>query len=35
MIPVPVFAAVKQLIRKAIPGDWPELVRRIPSLEGK
>ena len=35
MMPVPVFAGVKQLIRKAIPGDWPELVRRIPSLEAK
>ena len=35
MMPIPVFAGVKQLIRKAIPGDWPELVRRIPSLEGK
>jgi hypothetical protein len=35
MMPLPVFAGVKQLIRKAIPGDWPELVRRIPSLEAK
>jgi hypothetical protein len=35
VLPAPAFAGVKQLIRKAIPGDWPELVRRIPSLEGK
>jgi hypothetical protein len=35
LMPIPVFAGVKQLIRKAIPGDWPELVRRIPTLEAK
>jgi hypothetical protein len=35
LMPIPVFAGVKQLIRKAIPADWPELVRRIPSLEAK
>jgi hypothetical protein len=35
VLPTPAFAGVKQLIRKAIPGDWPELVRRIPSLEAK
>jgi hypothetical protein len=35
MMPVPLFAGVKQLIRKAIPNDWPELVRRIPGLEPK
>lgn len=35
MMPLPVFAGVKQLIRKSIPQDWSELVRRIPSLEAK
>jgi hypothetical protein len=35
VLPAPAFAGVKQLIRKAIAGDWPELVRRIPSLEAK
>jgi hypothetical protein len=32
VMPPPVFAGVKQLIQKAIPDDWAELVRRIPSL---
>jgi hypothetical protein len=35
VLPAPAFAGVKQLIRKAIPGDWAELVRRIPTLEAK
>lgn len=35
MMPVPVFAGVKVLIRKAIGSEWAELVRRIPSLEAK
>jgi hypothetical protein len=35
VLPAPAFAGVKQLIRKAIPNDWPELVRRIPTLEAK
>ena len=32
MMPAPAFAGVKGLIQKAIPGDWAELVRRIPNL---
>jgi hypothetical protein len=32
VMPAPVFAGVKQLIQKALGGDWAELVRRIPSL---
>jgi hypothetical protein len=32
MMPPPVFAGVKQLIRKAIGDDWAELTRRIPEL---
>ena len=35
MMPPPAFAGMKGLIQKAIPGDWAELVRRIPTLEGK
>jgi hypothetical protein len=35
LMPAPVFSGVKELIRKAIGNDWAELVRRIPSLEGK
>ncbi len=33
LMPPPVFAGVKQLIRKATGDDWAELARRIPSLE--
>jgi hypothetical protein len=33
LMPAPVFANVKMLIKKAIPGDWAELARRIPALE--
>ena len=33
MMPAPVFAGTKELIRKAIPHDWPELTRRIPALQ--
>ena len=32
VMPAPVFAGVKQLIQKAIPADWAELTRRIPTL---
>ena len=32
MMPAPVFAGTTELIRKAIPDDWPELTRRIPAL---
>lgn len=32
MMPAPVFAGTKDLIRKAIPNDWVELTRRIPTL---
>jgi hypothetical protein len=32
VMPPPVFAGVKQLIRAAIGDDWAELTRRIPSL---
>jgi len=32
MMPAPVFAGVKELIRKAIGSDWAELTRRIPTL---
>jgi len=32
MMPAPVFAGTKELIRKAIPHDGPELTRRIPAL---
>jgi hypothetical protein len=35
VLPPPAFAGIKGLIQKAIPDDWPELVRRIPELEGK
>jgi hypothetical protein len=35
VLPAPAFAGVKQLIRRSIPADWPELVRRIPNLEAK
>lgn len=31
-MPAPVFAVLTQLIREAIPGDWAELTRRIPTL---
>ncbi len=33
VMPTPVFAHVKQLIKAAIGADWDELVRRIPTLE--
>ncbi|MGB9176489.1 MAG: hemerythrin domain-containing protein [Methanoregula sp.] len=33
MMPAPVFAGTKELIRKAIPDDWAELTRRIPALQ--
>jgi hypothetical protein len=32
MMPAPVFAGTKELIRKAIPNDWAELTRRVPTL---
>jgi hypothetical protein len=32
MMPPPVFAGTKELIRKAIGADWAELSRRIPTL---
>jgi hypothetical protein len=32
MLPPPVFAGVKQLVRQAIGDDWAELARRIPTL---
>jgi len=32
MMPAPVFAGTKELIRKAIGNDWAELSRRIPAL---
>ena len=32
VMPAPVFAGVKQLIRKALGDDWAELTRRIPTL---
>jgi len=32
MMPAPVFAGTKELIRKAIGNDWAELNRRIPTL---
>jgi len=31
-MPAPVFAGVKELIKKAIPSDWAELTERIPTL---
>jgi len=33
MMPAPVFAGVKELIRKSIGNDWAELARRIPAIE--
>ena len=35
VMPAPAFAGIKELIKKAIPNDWAELVRRIPTLEGQ
>ena len=35
VMPAPAFTGVKELIRKAVGSDWAELVRRIPTLEGK
>ena len=32
VMPAPVFAGVKELIKKAIGSDWAELTRRIPKL---
>ncbi len=32
VMPAPVFAGVKELIKKAIGSDWTELTRRIPTL---
>jgi hypothetical protein len=32
VLPPPVFAGVKQLIRKAVGDDWEELARRVPEL---
>jgi hypothetical protein len=34
VMPAAAFARVKQLIQKAVGTDWPELTRRIPTLEG-
>ncbi|MGZ8884784.1 MAG: hemerythrin domain-containing protein [Halobacteriota archaeon] len=31
-MPAPVFAEVKELIKKAIPNDWDDLTERIPTL---
>ncbi|MGZ8898026.1 MAG: hemerythrin domain-containing protein [Halobacteriota archaeon] len=31
-MPAPVFAGVKELIKKAIPSDWADLTERIPNL---
>jgi Hemerythrin HHE cation binding domain len=33
VMPPAVFSQVKQVIHKAIPNDWAELMRRIPTLE--
>ena len=33
MMPAPVFAGTKELIKKAIANDWAELTRRIPTLQ--
>lgn len=33
MLPAPVFAGTKELIKKAVGGDWAELTRRIPTLQ--
>lgn len=32
VMPAPVFAGVKELIKKAVGSDWAELARRIPTL---
>ena len=32
VMPAPVFAGVKELIRKSVGSDWAELTRRIPAL---
>jgi hypothetical protein len=32
VMPAPIFAGVKELIKKAIVSDWAELTRRIPTL---
>jgi hypothetical protein len=34
VMPEPVFDNLKGLIKKAVGGDWSELTRRIPALEG-
>ena len=31
-MPAPVFAGVKELVKKTIPNDWTELTKRIPTL---
>jgi len=33
VMPAPAFAYVKGLIQQAVGDDWPELKRRIPTLE--
>ena len=33
LMPEPVFAGVKSLIRETITDDWAELTRRIPELD--
>ena len=35
VMPAPVFAGAKELIRKSVGSDWTELTRRIPTLERK
>jgi len=32
LMPAPVFAGVKELVKKTIPNDWTELTKRIPTL---
>jgi len=34
LMPEPVFAGVKSLIRDTLADDWAELTRRIPKLAG-
>ncbi len=33
VMPAPLFAGTKELIRKAVGSDWAELTRRIPTLQ--
>jgi hypothetical protein len=35
MMPAPVFAGVKELIRKSVGSDWEVIRRRIPTIESK